>query len=158
MITTPGRQASWPGSNSTVKMTTCVFHYSWEQEEKLRTAGSQSGTTLEPVGEVDTGERLLVYVWCWMRFRCQDVDSTKESAAGASLLLQRFYLHIITEIKSSHSHAPARTALHLSLLFTHTSIYVSSFYPVCQQHTSRLGHVKPQCVCIVSFIQSHTQN
>lgn len=48
-VAAPGRQASWPQSNSTGTMTAGVFHNSGEQEERLGTARSQSRTTLQPV-------------------------------------------------------------------------------------------------------------
>lgn len=60
----PGRQASWPRSNSTVTMTARVFHNSGEQEERLGTTRSHNRTTLQPVVlyKVTAGEVIVKIV------------------------------------------------------------------------------------------------
>lgn len=60
----PGRQASWPQSNSTVTMTARVFYNSGEQEARLGTTRSQSRTTLQPMAlyKVTAGEVIVKIV------------------------------------------------------------------------------------------------
>lgn len=119
MTAAPRTPANWSHSSSTVRMTACVFHYSGEQEETLRTTRSHKTRYSQLYNtEWRSGDEVIVKTvigpyFKYYNLKCEwHVERNKGGAVCTSFLLRHFPLNITAGIKSGHRHALSRTALH----------------------------------------------